>query len=225
MVMNSEKTMKENRNLLIITTLLCLLPAFLGILLWNRLPEEIPVHWNFEGIADRTAGKATAVFLTPLFLAGVHHLCAFVTRNDPKHDTIPGRIKALVLWIMPLLSIFVSLLTYIAAFNAAVDVNMAVSIFLGLLLISVGLYLPECPHNYTIGIKLPWTLADEGNWKKTHAFAGPLWVCGGFVMILTSFLRIQNNTILFLVVLVIAIVPGIYYWRLYKTTAGADKSE
>ena len=217
--------MKENKNLLIITTLLCLLPALLGILLWDRLPREIPVHWNFEGAADRAANKAEAVFFIPLGMACVHLFCAFITGSDPKHNTIPGRIRALVLWIVPLLSVFVSLLTYTAAFHAAVDVNMVISIFLGLLLISVGLYLPECPHNYTIGIKLPWTLADEENWKKTHAFAGPLWVCGGFAMILTSFLRIQTNTILFLVVLVILVVPGIYSWHLYKNSSQADNNE
>ncbi len=115
---------------------------------------------------------------------------------------MPDRIRAPVLRIIPLLSVFVPLLTYTAAFHAAADINMVISVFL-------GLYLPESAHSCTIGIKLPWTLADEENQKKNHAFAGPLWI-GGYAMILPSFLRIQTSTILFLVVLVIIVVPGIF---------------
>ena len=212
--------MKEHKHLLIITTLLCILPAFLGLLLWNRLPEHIPVHWNMEGTVDRSAGKS-AVFLAPLIITAVHLFCAFITLNDPKGDKVPFRIRSLVLWICPLLSIFVSLLMYITAFGTGIDVNLVVSVFLGLLLITIGLYLPKCPPNYTIGIKLPWTLADETNWKKTHEFAGPLWIAGGLAMILTVFLRIETANVLILIVILIAVVPAVYSWRLYKKAAGS----
>ncbi|MBR2760599.1 MAG: SdpI family protein [Solobacterium sp.] len=217
--------MKKNKTLLIITTALCLLPIALGLLLWNRLPEQIPVHWNFQGEADRTAGKASAVFFLPAVITAVHLLCAFVTRNDPKHSVIPDKIMGLVLWICPLLSIFTSFLTYTAAFGLSLNANLVMSIFLGLLLISVGSYLPECPHNYTIGIKLPWTLADEDNWKKTHALAGPLWIAGGFAMILTSFLNIQSANLLILILIAIAVIPAVYSWRLYKKKSADGKAE
>lgn len=29
--------------------------------------------------------------------------------------------------------------------------------------VAAGNYLPKCRQNYTMGIKLPWTLADEDN--------------------------------------------------------------
>ena len=90
------------------------------------------------------------------------------------------------------------------------------SLFIGLLLISIGTIMPECPQNYTIGIKLPWTLADEENWKATHKLAGPLWIASGFVMILLSLLRLLSSGILFLLIIVIIVVPSVYSWKLYK---------
>ena len=31
-------------------------------------------------------------------------------------------------------------------------------VFVGLIFIVIGNYLPKCRHNYTVGIRLPWTL-------------------------------------------------------------------
>lgn len=43
----------------------------------------------------------------------------------------------------------------------------------------VGNYLPKTRQNYTIGIMIPWTPANEENWNRTHRFAGYLWMSGG----------------------------------------------
>ena len=42
-------------------------------------------------------------------------------------------------------------------------VVILILLFCGLLFIVVGNYLPKCRQSYTIGIKLPWTLASEEN--------------------------------------------------------------
>ena len=38
--------------------------------------------------------------------------------------------------------------------------------------------------NYFCGIKTPWALADEENWRRTHRFAGPMWFWGGLAVAL-----------------------------------------
>ena len=41
---------KENKRILMITSLIILLPVLVGLLLWHQLPEQIPVHFNSEGV-------------------------------------------------------------------------------------------------------------------------------------------------------------------------------
>ncbi|MGN0573860.1 MAG: DUF1648 domain-containing protein, partial [Acutalibacteraceae bacterium] len=70
---------KKNKIKIIITSLLTVLPIAAGLILWNRLPEKIPTHFNAAGEPDGTSGKAFAVFGIPLFLLAVHLFCVFMT--------------------------------------------------------------------------------------------------------------------------------------------------
>ncbi len=210
--------MKEHKRLITVTAFICIIPALIGILLWNRLPDQIPIHWNLEGTPDNYASRLTAVLGIPALITALHLAGAFVILHDPKIGSVPAKILRLGLWVCPLVSLFAALLTYSTAFGMPVDVGMVATIFVGLLLISIGIIMPECPQNYTIGIKLPWTLADEENWKATHKLAGPLWIASGFVMILLSLLRLLSSGILFLLIIVILIVPSVYSWKLYRKT-------
>lgn len=54
---------KENKRILIITSLIILLPVLVGLLLWHQLPEQIPVHFNSEGVADSYQSKLWGVTL------------------------------------------------------------------------------------------------------------------------------------------------------------------
>lgn len=88
--------------------------------------------------------------------------------------------------------------------------------FLGLLFLVLGNYLPKVRQNYTVGIKLPWTLNDETNWNKTHRLAGKLWVVGGLALFIFGLFGIENGSIIFISLAVILVVPMIYSYRLFK---------
>ncbi|MBR2677333.1 MAG: SdpI family protein [Solobacterium sp.] len=210
--------MNEKKRLIFITTLICLIPAFVGILMWSRLPEQIPIHYNAQGQIDLYAGKPIAVFGIPLLITALHLLCAFlIFRNSDTSKTSP-KVLRLILWIFPIISLLAAVLTYSAVFGTSMDLSLIVNVFLGLLLVSIGCYLPECPQNQSIGFRIPWTLADEANWKQTHQFAGPLWIAGGTAMILMAFLGITSTNFLVFVLLLIVVVPSIYSYKLYKKT-------
>ena len=206
--------LKKNMMTLITTSLIILLPIAAGLILWNKLPHELPTHWNASGEIDGYSSKPFAVFALPLILLAIHLVCTFATMADPKRKNINGKIFTLVLWICPILSILCGGMTYSVALDINIDVSMIIIIFIGLLFVVLGNYLPKCRHNYTMGIKLPWTLANEENWNRTHRFAGPLWVVGGIITIVMSF--IKNMWIFFAIVMLITIIPGIYSYILYR---------
>ena len=48
--------------------------------------------------------------------------------------------------------------------------------------------MPKTRQNYSIGIKLPWTLDDRDNWNKTHRLAGVLWIICGILLLVSPFI-------------------------------------
>ena len=89
-------------------------------------------------------------------------------------------------------------------------------LFMGLLFIIVGNYLPKSRQNYTVGIRVPWTLADEENWNRTHRMAGFLWVLCGILLLVCALCRVRNPVLIFGLLFVITIIPIVYSYLLYK---------
>lgn len=205
---------KSNKAKLIITSVVILIPIIIGLFLWDDLPDIIATHWGTDNEANGFSSKAVGVFGLPVFLLAIHWLCVFATRFDKKSKNINPKIFSLVLWICPALSILMSAIVYSAAVGKELKVGFIVILFMGILLILIGNYLPKCKQSYTMGIKLPWTLENEENWNKTHRFAGVLWVIGGILIIATA---IFESPIIFgIIVGVMIIIPIIYSYMYYK---------
>lgn len=205
---------KKNLPKLIITSLITLIPIVIGLILWDKLPNQVPVHWNINGNVDDYATKTQAVFLMPLVLVAFHWICVLVTLLDPKKQNINDKMFTLVLWIIPVISLFVNSMIYATALGHKVSVEIIMPLFMGALFVVIGNYLPKCKQSYTMGIKLPWTLDDEENWNKTHRFAGFLWVIGGIVIMATAFLG--AFWLFFIVLIPMVIVPTVYSYLFYK---------
>ncbi len=205
---------KKHLKLLLVTSIIILLPALAGVILWNQLPERMPIHWNASGEVDGWSSKAFAVFGLPGILVAVQWLCALGTGADPKKGNHPEKVLHLVLWIIPVLSLVIHAMTYPAALGVAVPMERVMPVVVGLILTIIGNYLPKCKQNYTIGIKIPWTLNSEENWNKTHRFAGWLWTAGGILIMLTGFF---GGAWLFLaVVLPMVFAPMLYSYILHR---------
>ncbi len=205
---------KKNLPLIIITSVIILIPMLAGLILWNVLPDSIAIHWNAAGQPDGFASKTVAVFVMPIFILAVHIICTFVTALDPKAKDISGKPLTLVLWICPVLSVIVGYITYATALGGNIKIQVIMPLVLGGLFTIIGNYLPKCKQNYTIGIKIPWTLNDENNWNKTHRFAGMLWVIGGLLIMATAFLG--SFIIFFTILILMVIIPTIYSYLYYK---------
>ena len=205
---------KKNWKLLLITSIAILLPILAGVILWNQLPEQMPTHWNAAGEVDGWSSKPFAVFGLPLILLAAQWLCVLGTGADPKKNNHPEKILHLVLWIIPVLSVVLHTFTYAAALGKEVQVETVMPVLLGLVFAIIGNYLPKCKQNYTIGIKIPWTLNSEENWNRTHRFAGRLWLVCGLAIMLTGF--VGGFWVFLPITLVMVIVPCVYSYVLYR---------
>ena len=208
---------RKNKWKLIISSVIILIPIVAGLLIWNDLPEQIAVHWGADGEPDGWSGKSFAVFGIPLILLALHWVCIFFTAHDPKNKEQSSKVFNMVLWITPIISLIVCSCSYAFALGNDINIDMIVCVIIGITFVIVGNYMPKCKQNYTIGIKIPWTLQNEENWNKTHRFAGRLWVFGGLLLLASLLIPVDN--ILFLVLPVtffIALVPIIYSYVYYR---------
>ena len=208
--------MKDHRTEALVTTLLCLLPALAGALIFQRLPETIATNFAFDGTANGWSSRGFAVFGIPAFMAGINLLLQFALRTDPKQQNMNPTLRTIAVWTVPAISVLVCALILGRALDYAVPVERVVPLLTGILFILIGNYLPKTKQSYTMGIKLPWTLASEENWNRTHRFAGFLWVLGGFAMVLLTLLRLWRVWLLLMLIAVLTLLPSAYSYLLYR---------
>ena len=208
--------LKKYRKTLIITTIIALLPMVAGLVLWDRLPDEIPMHFNAAGEVDGWANKVVGVFGMPAFFVAVQWLCAVASfKMDPKARNLNEKMMGLVLWFIPVLSVLMHVLVYCTALGVEMNVQIVIPLLMGLLFVVIGNWLPKCKQTYTLGIKLPWTLDDEDNWNRTHRFAGPLWVACGVVVMAGSLIGGAFLWVMLAALLVMVIAPMVYSYLLF----------
>lgn len=205
---------KELKRTWILTTIVCLIPIIAGILLYNKLPDQVVTHWDSAGNPNGWSSKLFGVIILPGILLIINIIFPFLLKIDPKYKNLSEKVKCLLHWIIPVAELFACTVTLASALGVDLKVQIYAPMFCGVLFIIVGNYLPKVSQSYTVGIKLPWTLDDEVNWNKTHRFAGFLWVICGILMIISAFLKIRMvNTLVFLAVMVLA--PTVYSFMIY----------
>lgn len=182
----------------------------MGLVFWGKLPDEVATHWGADNVANGWSSKPFAVFGLPGILLAVHLLCAFTTAVDPKRQSISNKIWKMVLLICPVVSVIVAVSIYGTALSIKINVGMICEVFMGVLFIVIGNYLPKCRQNYTVGIKLPWTLADPENWNKTHRVAGVVWMIGGVAALILAFVKPELSNGLLVVIFAMVLIPVVF---------------
>lgn len=211
--------MKYNLKSEIPVLIVVMLPfLYLGII-WNALPDTIPTHWDLYGKIDGYNKKATLLwipFLLPLLTYLIFLIAPVI---DPKKrlqnmgDKLT-KLKFAITFIMSLLALFI----IHASKEQKLSPNL-IPILIGTLFAVSGNFFPTLKPNYFIGIRIPWTLNNENNWKLTHRFAGKLWLIGGISIIIYSLIAQPETSHIFLLctTTLITVAPIIYSFRIYKS--------
>ena len=206
--------MKQSKSSILLTVVSLLL----SLTVFSSLPEQIPAHWNVHGTVDRFAPKLT-VFIFPGIIFLITILFQFMRRTDPNSDNYDKfqREYHRYTFVIGLVFFAVQIMTIAAAFRMDFNVNLIFCLGIGSLFIFIGNLLPKTKHNYFIGIRTPWTLADEQNWFRTHRLAGKIWVLGGLIVALTALAPESFQVPVFLTILAVMVVtPFVYSYKEIK---------
>lgn len=208
---------KWNKKQFIITTIVIFLPMIAGFLMWNRLPESLTTHWGASGEADGSMGKFAAITSIPGIIFAMHLFCLFMVQLDPKVDAQSEKALLVAYWAMPLTSLFAGFMVLGSAMRSTFQPMNWLNLFFGILFMICGNYLPKCRQNSTLGIRLPWTLTDEENWRRTHRLGGYAFLSGGLILLMSSFLGAALQLPLMMVVLLsICLLTTLYSYKLHK---------
>ena len=200
--------------------LILIMPFVIIAFVWDQIPERVPIHWDFNGHADRFGNKGLGLFLLPIINIGLVLLIGALSKIDPKAlkgSALPSALKPIRLIISGFM-FAVFCITVLILLGANVNIGVAFQLGLPILFLLLGYYLPTVQPNYFIGVRTPWTLESPENWRLTHRFAGRLWTIVSLLYIILA-IALAGHTpeALFVTYLVMIIIPPLVYsWMIFQ---------
>lgn len=190
--------------------------------IWNDLPERVPLHWNLQGEADRWGSRAELWAVPTVTTLLVYVIFLIVPLIDPKKRLAEmgakyARLKFLMVGAMAALALVILHMTRSGGSVSTTPILVVV----GLLVAVLGNYMKTVRPNYFIGIRTPWTLESPEVWSKTHLLAGKLWFLGGLLMVAAALLLEGSARFGFVlgIGLTISLIPVIYSFMVYRRTS------
>jgi uncharacterized membrane protein len=212
--------MKNEKTIIGLMWVLAVLPLVLTFVIFGKLPDQVPMHWNIHGEIDSWYPKFPGAFILPVFAIAITALISVLPKIDPKKENYE-RFRSQYLIIRLVLVVFFVIMQLIVigvSMGATfIGVDTIVKLLVGLLFIVLGNFMPKIKHNYFMGIRTPWTIANETVWTKSHRHGGFMWFAAGIVMSVLAFIKGPVSAALyFAVIMITTLETTIYSWIQYK---------
>jgi uncharacterized membrane protein len=196
---------------------LTILPIFYLVINWNSLPDQLPTHFDIDGVPNGFGSKSVFIFL-PL---GLYFLMLILPVIDPRKSNYEI-FSTTYVKLRIILGLFIGLLDSVIIYNQLHGIEkmgLMIPVLILVIFTMLGNYMGNIRPNYFVGIKVPWTLNNDEVWIKTHKLAGKLWFWGGLIGIALIFIVRKPSVVLLPVIIIITLVPIIYSYILYQKIA------
>lgn len=199
-----------------------------GLVVYDRLPDSMAIHWGINLEPDGYASRLVGVIVLPLIGMLVAALPIFVPLLDPRRDAHEVHARTLLLLAngagLLLASIQVMILGVALGWN--IDVSRVLPIGVGLTLLVVGNLSPRLRRNWFLGIRTPWTLSDDEVWRRTQRVGGTVMTVAGLVIVIAGLTvgRGSRSVVLLAGFLVAVIVPVVYSFVAWKRVGRSTRS-
>jgi uncharacterized membrane protein len=192
-----------------------------GRALGPRIPDPVPTHWNASGVADGFTPKPLGLYLPAIITFALAILMSVLPRISPRNFTLDPFARAFRT-IKLAVTGFVFLISagslVVAATGKSADmVRWLVLPGMGALFVVLGNLMGKTTRNFFVGIRTPWTLANEEVWLLTHRLGGKVFVLSGLLLIAAGFLGAP----VWVLIATVSAVLGAPVWVLIVTVSAA----
>jgi uncharacterized membrane protein len=195
--------------------------AVVSLYHWAELPDPMPTHFDPHGHPNGYSSRLVGALLMPVMIAVLSGLWVVLARISPIGFSLrrfEGTVGVVGLAIEAFL-----LLVHMEMLRAATTGTPfslgIMSLGMGSLFLVLGNAMGKVRRNFFLGVRTPWTLADEEVWGRTHRLAGKLFVAAGLVVMSTSLMPTHGLGWALLVaapLIVAGLVPVVYSYRVYR---------
>ncbi len=206
-------------------------PFCVAALLWNKLPDRMPNHWDINGQVNGYASKPVATLLMPCVNLAVVALILILPRIDPKFARYDEETQASLRRTFAAMRLTVTLFCSLVALVVmatplypTIQVVTVITPGLGLLLMVFGNLMTKLRPNWFYGIRTRWTLESRDVWIKTHRLGGRLMMAGGACILIFGLLlpvKLFFICVLLPAAAVMSIVPIVYSYIVWNRSRPA----
>ena len=173
----------KNPKLRILNYVIPLIALLVSIVCYFRLPDQIALSWDLNGAASYEA-KWHLFLMSGMGLAFAI-LFDILPHVDPKKKNYSKfeHFYDQFCIFMQLFLFGMTVITLVENFHpGTVNIPLVVTIAIGILFLFIGNELPKVKSNFFMGIRTPWALCSEENWRRTHRLGGKCFFTAGIIV-------------------------------------------
>jgi immunity protein, SdpI family len=151
------------------------------VVAYPHLPDFVPTHWNIHGQPNRYGPKWSLYVLGPGIMAGIVLLTWLLPWLSPKRFEVDS-FRSTYLQIMLMMAGMMACVDAVILWTSlGHTVNMGRTILGGICLLFalMGNVMGKVRRNFFVGVRTPWSLANERVWNATHRLAAKTFVLAG----------------------------------------------
>lgn len=204
------------RKALIFESLIIAAAIVTTVLVYPHLPVRVATHWGMNGQPNGFSPKSALWIFGPGFLVLILALSAVLPWLSPRRfdvDTFRSTYNFIMLAVFLMMAYFYGIILWAGA-GLHIDIARFVIGGACLLVAVIGNVLSKVRRNFYIGVRTPWTLANERVWHATHRFAAKSFVIAGLLGLAMALAGVQFGPIV--VIVAGALAPVVYSLVFYK---------
>lgn len=211
----------KNKAIRIATYILAILPLLVLTSIYTKLPEQVPMHWDFNGTVSYEAKSQLWI----MFSLGIVMSILFdvLPKIDPKRKNYQKFGKYYDLFAIGMV-IFIDIINTIIIIESfypnTVAVGKGVIVLLGILFIFLGNIMPKIKTNFYMGVRTPWAISNPDVWNKTHRLGGRMMFVMGILSVIAGLFMNEMVAIIIVIggALCMTIIPTIMSYIWYRQT-------
>ena len=193
----------------------------ISIATYPFLPNTVASHFNAAGQVNGTSPKWVIAILFPAISIGIYVLVRVLVAAGPRLGYQNARranqevVNVILVGIL-LLELIVQLTIIGLALGMRIDITFVISLAISVLFMFIGNFMGRLRRNFWAGIRTPWTLASDVVWERTHRLGGWLFVIGGFLGVIMSFIPLLRPWGFLVIIAIVVIALVIYSYIIYS---------